>query len=325
LLSWTKLNVDGESSQTTGKHDDGEVERLSRQATIDRLTLSCPLEQARDRIRNHIIENLASMDTKDLQNIIQLLEFHTGWPRDPSLESLSQFISLLSLITPSEKPKRALDRIIRLTSTENKSFVWVLSWVLCASRPLTRCELSNAILIHESNQQRGSSSSSNGLTLTASSRTSIDAASKRLEGWLRMLVDFTHDEIAIRHEISCLLVADTDTDKYLWNEARQTAHQAIAEFCAIYLALPSTVKLLGSMLVAWEHFATEQIKSRSAAGVVPPITPDGHSIVFYAVQALPYHMRLCPASYSYSDPVFRSYSPPQIMSLRRCGQRLIGQ
>ncbi|RSL42816.1 hypothetical protein CEP53_011987 [Fusarium sp. AF-6] len=286
LQSWPKLNVDGRTIQTTEEHgeEEKEEERFSREAIVDRLTSSCPLKQESDRIRNHILEGLALMDAADLRNMLQLLEFHTGWPRDPSLDSLSQFISLLELVTPSEKPERVLDRILRTTAAENDAFSWTLSWVLCGYRPLTCRELSTAILSHQSNWQTGGGDSG-GLAPASFSR--------------------GHDEITIRREISSLLTVDTDTDKYLWNEVRQTAHQTIAEFCAAYLALPRTLEFLGSVLQPYESRVREQLQSRTAASVVPPITPDGQEIAFYAVQALPYHLRRCPASYSHSDAAFQ--------------------
>ncbi|RSL38798.1 hypothetical protein CEP54_016388 [Fusarium duplospermum] len=245
------------------------------------------------------------MDIADLGNILQLLEFHTGWPRNPSLDSLSRFISLLELVIPSEKPERVLDRILRSTAAENEAFSWTLSWVLCGYRPLTRRELSTAILSHQSNRQTGGGDSGGGLAPATLSRGSMEAASRRLESWLRVLADFSHDEITIRRDISSLLTVDTDTDKYLWNEVRRTAHQTIAEFCAAYLALPDTLEFLGSVLELYESRVREQLQSHSTTSVVPPITPDGQEIAFYAVQALPYHLRRCPASYNHSDAAFQ--------------------
>ncbi|RTE83620.1 hypothetical protein BHE90_001804 [Fusarium euwallaceae] len=307
LQSWPKLDVDDITIQTTEK--DGEEEKeeecFSREAIIDRLTSSCPLKQESDRIRNHILEGLASMDATDLRNMLQLLEFHTGWPRDPSKDSLSRFISLLELVIPSKKPGKVLDRILRSTAAENEAFSWTLSWVLCGYRPLTRRELSTAILSHRSNWQAGRGDSGGGLAPVSLSRWSMEATSRHLESWLRVLVDFSHDEITIRREISSLLTVDTDTDKYLWNEVRRTAHQTIAEFCVAYLALPGTLEFLSSVLEPYESRVREQLQSCTAASVVPPITPDGQEIAFYAVQALPYHLRRCPASYSHSAAAFQ--------------------
>ncbi|KAJ4320186.1 hypothetical protein N0V84_005971 [Fusarium piperis] len=308
LQSWPKLNVDGLTIQTTEKNREKEENKkgcFSREVIIDHLTPLCPLEQESDRIRNHIIEGLASMDPTHLRNVLQLLEVHTAWPRDPSLDSLSRFISLLELVTPSEKPERVLDMILRSTAAESEAFSWILSWVLCGYRPLTRRELSSAILCYQSNWQTGSGHSGRVLAPASLTRGSMEAASRRLESWLRVLVDFSHDEIKIRREISSLLTVDTDNDKYLWNEVRRTAHQAIAEFCAAHLELPSTLEFLGSVLELYESRAKEQLQSRNAASVVPPITPDGQEIAFYAVQALPYHLRQCSASYSHSDAAFQ--------------------
>ncbi|RSL85529.1 hypothetical protein CEP51_003275 [Fusarium floridanum] len=312
LRSWPKLNVDGLTIKSTEKDGEEEKkeERCSREAIIDRLTSSCPLKQESDRIQNHILEGLASMDAADLRNMLQLLELHTGWPRDPSLDSLSRFISLLELVTPSEKPERVLDRILRSTAAENEAFSWTLSWVIYGYRPLTRRELSTAILSHQSNCQTGRGDSGGGLAPASLSRGSMEATSRHLESWLRVLVDFSHDKITIRREISSLLTVDTDTNKYLWNEIKRTAHQTIAEFCATYLALPGTLEFLGSVLEPYESRVREQLQSRTAASVVPPITPDGQEIAFYAVQGLPYHLQQCPDSYNHSDAAFQFLLAP---------------
>ncbi|KAI9768378.1 MAG: hypothetical protein M1840_004987 [Geoglossum simile] len=214
LQGWPKINVDD-----LAPHADNDMGDET-----DRLMRLCPVGDGGDRIRG-ALNRLAPMNGTNLQVSLKLLQEHTGWPKDPSLESLTQFTHLLDRITPRDTPKNVLDKILR-SNPDIEGLCWALNWLLCGYRPLSLWELTT-ILFHR--RQRNHEIGAHPLDL--SFPTSMKGLWCELESWLRVLAEFSHDQVTIRSEIRELLTGDTETDKYIWNEVRRTAHQTIAEFC----------------------------------------------------------------------------------------------
>lgn len=108
LDEWPKINVDAYVSD--------KLNASKPRNSMGESTRFCPSEARRHEIQNHL-ERLSTMEPTCLDAILGLLFDHTGWPENPSRHSLSEFTRLLSLVSPSDKPEMALDKIIR--SDEN--------------------------------------------------------------------------------------------------------------------------------------------------------------------------------------------------------------
>jgi len=131
LDQWPSLNVDAHA------HVNDRLNPLRRQNWELESTLFCPSDARKQEIQNHL-DRLSTMEGANFDTILGLLFDHTGWPEreNPSRHSLSEFTRLLSLISPSDKPEMALDKIIR--SDKNTDLLcWALSWLQCSYRPLS--------------------------------------------------------------------------------------------------------------------------------------------------------------------------------------------
>lgn len=250
----------------------------------DHLTRLCPTEDLGAALREHL-GKLATMDKSSLQACLNLMQDHTGWPEYPSFESLAKFTELLSRLSPNDTPEKVLDRILR-DSGNAERLTWMLSWLLCGYRPLSRRELT-AILHEHCSSLRVCKPSVQPYDLT--SPDTWKESWQWLERWLRVLADFSHGQVTVRGEIKDLLKDDTENDRYVWNEVRATAHQTIVEFCFAYLASNDTQERLKS--IYQQHGARAEHDHRQ---LTAPLFPDGKDLLFYAVEALPYHLSNCP-------------------------------
>lgn len=276
---WAKLNVDA-----VVPFANGDINGRSHH-----LTRLCLLEGDKNHILTRI-KDLAPMDAVSLHTTLELLQTHTGWPRDPSAQSLAHFIRLLDLIAPSDTTKEVLDKILR-SNTDSEGVRWILSWLLCGYRPLSILEF--ATILHQG--RRGHHTDEPGTPGLASPvQDSMGPAQNQLECWLRVFADFSHDKVTIRHEIWDLLGDDTDTKNFIWNEARRSAHESIVEFCLAYLTRPITLETLAS---TFRQYESHVHASQQAQQVPTPIVPDGQEIAFYMVPALPHHLSKCPPTY----------------------------
>lgn len=274
LREWPEINVDDFALHAD--NDTGDK--------ADRLTRFCPMEDEKSRIRD-TLNKLAPMDKTSLQVSLKLLQEHTGWPKDPSLESLTQFTHLLDSIIPRDTPENVLDKILR-SNPDIDELCWVLNWLLCGYRPLSRWELTTILFHHHRRKNHETGAHPLDLSLP----TIAKGIWRQLESWLRVLAEFSHDQVTIWSEIRDLLKEDTKTDRYIWNEVRRTAHQTIAEFCFANVATAGTQSLLDSVFRQYESQVDQQQQSKQVAA---PILADGKEIAFYVVQSLPYHLSKC--------------------------------
>ncbi|KAL7790946.1 ankyrin repeat-containing domain protein [Trichoderma ceciliae] len=247
----------------------------------DHLTHSCPTEQERDQIKSNL-ERLALMENTNLRTSLKLIQDHTGWPEDPSLGSLAQFIDLLNQIAPHDAPEKVLDMVIR-SNHDMDGLCWTLNWVLCAYRPLSWQELIAVVLLHD--QKTGVQSPDASPSFTWSRRWS------QLESWLRVLAVLSYDQVLVRNEIRDLLVEDTETDKFIWNEVRRTGHQILTEFCFNHISMVGTQSQLDSL---FQKYQSQTNLKQQSQQIATPVMPDGTDITYYVIQSLPYHLNRCP-------------------------------
>ncbi|KAI1771105.1 ankyrin repeat-containing domain protein [Hypoxylon cercidicola] len=256
LTQWPQLDVDVYVTDFMSE---------TRSFIADLIQL-CPSEPSRRDIQEHL-DRLSAITSTNLRTILRLLVDHTGWPDNPSRHSISQFTHLLSLISPSDTPERVLDKIIRADKNTDQ-LRWVLGWLLCSYRPLSLQELATVVQCYEF--KTTSLESSVPLALT---RPPL-AALQRMRSRLRMLADFRDDQATIHPEIRSLLVSNTDSDSYIWNEVADDAPQQLAEFCLACLKLDRAAALLEDTVLQFES-ALQKQQQRS----------------------LPHHLSKCPYSY----------------------------
>jgi ankyrin repeat protein len=118
---------------------------------------------------------------------------------------------------------------------------------------------------------------------------------QQLKVWLRVLAEFENDKVTLRREIRNILDREGETESFIWTEARATAHRTVVDFCLAYLAsakAQSSLEFLFSQLLARVEQQPRDQKP-GAQRLTGSIIPDGERILFYLVQALPYHLSRC--------------------------------
>lgn len=279
LAQWPGLDVDSYIADTA-------PETLSSLADI---THFCPIDSKRREIRENL-NQLSTMGHTNLHTILGLLSDHTNWPNNPSVHSLSEFTRLLSLVSPSDTPEIVLDKIIR--SDENTGRLrWVLGWLLCSYRPLRLEELATVVEYHDKCKTTDSELSVKSIF----TRPPLEVR-KQLKNWFRMFIDFQDGQAIIRPDIRRLLVSNTDTVSYAWNEVADEAHQKLAEFCLACVKSDEAVASLGRTFQQYESALQDQRKQLGMA-TPPLVLPGDQGLLLYSVQALPYHLSKCSSSY----------------------------
>lgn len=118
LKQWPILKVNDYVTDTTPK---------ARSFVVDGIQF-CARDPRRQEIIEHL-DRLSAMDRSNLHTILGLLFDHTSWPDNPSGHSLSEFMHLLSLVSPCDTPEKVLDKIIRFRKNAD-CLHWLLSWLL---------------------------------------------------------------------------------------------------------------------------------------------------------------------------------------------------
>ncbi|OAG40479.1 hypothetical protein AYO21_05379 [Fonsecaea monophora] len=244
----------------------------SDEGYLDTLISSlCPSGHGEARIRKSL-QKLMDMSKDTLIKSLELIKDHTTWPKAASVQTLSKFCSLIELVTPSSTPAMVLDQILRSNHDQGR-FRWILKWLLCGYRPLTRRELA-VLLCHYQRTEEW--------TFVTPSSTDLQDAIRQLDIWLCGFVDFSHDQVCIRDDIWDLLEPGM---AHLWDEVRSTASGTILNFILAYLSMPEVQEHLNS-----KYSQYESLVHASGDEITPPLCPDGQDIVFYAVQAFPCHL-----------------------------------
>ncbi|KAF4814437.1 putative ankyrin repeat protein [Colletotrichum siamense] len=95
------------------------------------------------------------------------------------------------------------------------------------------------------------------------------------------------EPVEIRGDVRNLLEHDPGAEECIWDEVRSTAHYTLFEFCANYLTAKHTVENLEVVL---KNYNTLWQTNQQGKKPTAPLDCDNNDIVYYAIQALPYHM-----------------------------------
>ena len=273
LQNWPAINVNDSVSQVPA--DDF----LS---VIGQLTDDCLIEDETERIQR-MAESLRSGDDTAHIKTLKLLQAHTGWPEDRSLRALAKFTDLLAHISPGDTPARILDKLFR-SNTEIGAIKWVLQWLIHAYRPLSQSELT-AILCHYYHQNENKPSPR---SPSLAAKLAAQESWGKLTGWLRGLVHYGNNQVALLPEIRDIIEQNDDANEYIWSGCKAGAHQAMAEFCFSYLAMDDVHALLQSL---WQEYQTRiGEQDEQTPRFIHPLEADDKELLFYAIQGLPYHL-----------------------------------
>ncbi|KAJ8129909.1 hypothetical protein O1611_g3719 [Lasiodiplodia mahajangana] len=287
LGKWPTLNVDAHTIDTA----------LETGRFADDLVQCCPNELKRQEIQG-CLEKLAGMEQETLRTVLRMLLDHTGWPNDPSPHSLSLFVHLLSLVSPSDTPEKVLDKIIR-SDPHTGRLGCVVGWLLCSYRPLSLNELATIVEYYD----RPNTPRREPLELRT-------LTPKELKARVRLFAEFRDNRAVIRPHIRRLLENQGD-DSYVWNQIVKETYQTSAEyFCRTILTSDKGLELLKDTVSSFESALREQQKRMKVATLVLPCD---ENILLYAVQAWPYHLSKCISGHHTS--VLRTFLDKDVSTL----------
>lgn len=243
-----------------------------QEAMVHRL---CPRRLGEDRVRKSL-DKLVPMDRAAMNEVVGLISRRTQWPEVVTSKNLATFCGLLEDVSPETTPTMMLSHILKCTD-DQAGLRWILGWLLCGYRPLEPGELATMLCYGRQCPRNRTSLPSDGEVKAA--RSDVRAILKGIAAW-------SNNQVQIRPEILSLM--DRDDDK-IWTNVRMSAPGATLAFLLEYLALAHTQFRLEKLYSQY----LSRVESAGVDEMVPPLVPNGQEsqdIIFYAVQALPYHL-----------------------------------
>ncbi|KAM0520619.1 hypothetical protein ACHAPE_003016 [Trichoderma viride] len=229
----------------------------------------CPGGHGDTEIRQKL-EDLRPMNKESLEVILRLIGDITSWPQELSAKALRGFCSHLQVVTLASTPANILEKALRDIADQD-GIRWILKWLFMGQRPLSYHELA-MVLYH---CKRGEAQSFQTPFLA-----DLEDSLSQLQIWLRGITESSGGQVCIREGVRDYLQNQL---KYIWTES--TSPDDITTFLLNYLTTPETQQRLNAINKQY------QSRVRSSGGAItPPLISDGHDIIFYAIQALPYHL-----------------------------------
>ncbi|KAF4925008.1 Ankyrin-3 [Colletotrichum viniferum] len=272
LAAWPKLSVDELPSKAITP-----IIRVTHKSDSS-ITIS-NMEHA---VWRHLHGLRAYHADSTLQTILRIVQNYAGWPELRSRASLTVACRLLQSVSPTDTVRTFLHRLLK-SNDHLEDIKWALSWLLCSYRPLNVQDfvfVCNRRRPYEPSDEKDIGSNWVSVNLTSSLPTWLISV-------LRVLVDTEKEPVEIRGDVRNLLEHDPGTEEYIWDEVRSTAHYTLFEFCANYVTAKHTVEKLE---VVFNNYNTLWQNSQQGKKPTAPLDCDNNDIVYYAIQALPYHM-----------------------------------
>lgn len=276
LRRWPEINLlrhtilhDEDSPVETSSEDDTESLYYSR--LISHL---CPRGWAKSEVTKSL-HRFKFAECAMLRSSLQLLEKYSRWPAEQSRANLDLFCSLLEQVSADSTPQSTLTNILQ-SIPDHDWLQWLLTWTLFGQRPLTSLELS--MLLHSSMYTR----TSVGVVVEPARDDDIAKSWKKINSQLRGFIELHDNGVMIS---KALLDVWDKAEGQLINTVKLSAFEATAEFLLHYLASSQIKKKLDDLYVQYQ-----EVVERSDEGFASPLMPDGRDAIFYAVQALPYHL-----------------------------------
>ncbi|KAL7905885.1 ankyrin repeat-containing domain protein [Trichoderma velutinum] len=216
------------------------------------------------------LEELRPMKKENRDIILRLIREITNWPQELSAKALHEFCSHLRAVTLASTPADILRKALR-NIADQKGLGWILKWLFMGQRPLSYHELA-MVLYH---YKRGEAQS-----FQAPSPMELEDSLSQIRLWLRGITESVSGEVRVREEIREYLQNDLSN---IWAES--TSPDTITTFLLNYLTAPDIQQRLNSINTEYQS----RVQS-SGEAITPPLISDGQDIIFYAIQALPYHL-----------------------------------
>lgn len=256
--TWTLADQkDGLNEAPADEHPDGLISKF------------CPGGLGDTEVRRKL-EELRPMKKENLDMILRLIGDTTNWPHELSAKALQGFCSHLQAVTLASTPADVLGNALRDIADQD-GLCWILKWLFMGRRPLSYRELA-MVLCH---CKRGEARS-----FQTPSRADVEDSLSKLRVWLRGIAESSSGRVRVREDVRGYLQNELS---YIWAES--TSPDAITTFLLDYLTAPDIQRRLDSMNKRYQS----RVQS-SGKAITPPLISDGQDIIFYAIQALPYHL-----------------------------------
>ncbi|ROV88763.1 hypothetical protein VMCG_10055 [Cytospora schulzeri] len=249
-----------------------ELEDVQTDEYVGRLiSRLCP-KRLGEAMMRRTLKRLDVMDRKRLEMDLSLIEQYSRWPAEMYSDNLNIFSSLVEGISPSSTPNETLCKIL-LSIPDQSCLRWSLSWISSGKRPLSMLELSMMRYYH-----------SRGFTQVASlpEDYEVELCSKEITSQLRGLLYLHENHLYISPDILDLMDGDIDS---IGSELKESAPRTTAQFLLEYLGSSKMQERLNGLYCQY----VARFES-SGDDITPPIVPDRRDAIFYAVEALPYHL-----------------------------------
>ncbi|KAI1121301.1 ankyrin repeat-containing domain protein [Nemania abortiva] len=228
----------------------------------------CPNGHGEAQLRKSLLA-VCNYGINIADKIIPLARSRSGWPEEPTADNLSTICSILEATSRSSTLTTVMDNALR-ADPDQDGLRWVLGWLLCAFRPLTRHELAWIYC-----NRTGS-----GLREPSSMR--IQAAKLAIDNHLRGIADFSHDQVTIKDDVVALFKPGPD---FLWTDVMASAPQMIMDFLLKHFSIWEADGCLEKAFCRYQLLCED-----SHEKLIPPLIPDGKDPLFYAVQFFPNHL-----------------------------------
>lgn len=233
----------------------------------------CPKGLSASEVRENLTR-LSSMDRGTLDSILHLLETFSRWPAIGSSANFAHFRSLLQNVTRTSTPRSILDSIVQCIPDQGW-LRWLLKWTLCGQRPLTFSEISMLLCY---------CTEPSAVMDAVVDTHLLQQSAINIENQLRGIVTCNVLEDTV--DISPIVLQIWEEDEgSLWTEVKQTAAEMTGNFLLDYLGSKVVQNQLDGL---YGHY--KAVADRSQDDLTSPLRPDGKNAIFYAVQALPYHL-----------------------------------
>ncbi|KAL6793196.1 ankyrin repeat-containing domain protein [Trichoderma sp. SZMC 28012] len=180
------------------------------------------------------------------------------------------FSSHLRAITLASTPADILRKALRNVA-DQEGLSWILKWLFKGQRPLSYHELAMILYYDKHGEAQN---------FQAPSSMELEDSLSQIRLWFRGITESISGQVHIKEELRDYLQNELSS---LWAES--TSPDTITTFLLNYLKGPNIQQRLESI--------NKEYRSRvesSGEAITPPLISDGQDIIFYAVQALPYHL-----------------------------------
>ncbi|KAM6483952.1 ankyrin repeat-containing domain protein [Trichoderma sp. SZMC 28011] len=235
----------------------------------DLVSTFCPGGHGETEIRPKL-EELRPMKKENRDVILKLIGEITNWPQELSTKALHQFSSHLRAVTLASTPADVLRKALRSVA-DQEGLSWILKWLFKGQRPLSYRELA-MMLYHYKRVEAQNFQSPSSMEL--------DDFLSQIRLWFRGITESVSGQVRVKEELRDYLQNELSS---IWAES--TLPDAITTFLLNYLKAPTIQQRLESI--------NKEYQSRAQApgeAITPPLISDGQDIIFYAIQALPYHL-----------------------------------